>query len=120
MSLTTKNCAPIFICMHKKEQGKSCAQNKAEAIFEYFKEQLNLKYPELDPHIKFKIVKTSCLGQCAIGPNLLISPDNIWYNYNSFEDIDEIIDVHLIQRKIVGRLINKAIHSNHENIQLKI
>ena len=103
------------MCLNQKEQGKCCVHGGAETMFEYFRETLNRKRMELDPNIKFKVVKTACLGQCAIGPNLLISPDNVWYNYSSYQDIDEIIDVHLIQKKIVKHLINKGMHADDED-----
>lgn len=94
----------IFICLNKKTKGNYCAKHNAEEIFTYFKEALLLKKSLLDEKQKFKVVKTSCLGRCSLGPNIFISPDNIWYRYNSKQDIDEIIDVHLIQNKIVERL----------------
>ncbi|EKD74094.1 MAG: ferredoxin 2fe-2s protein [uncultured bacterium] len=103
----------IFICTNRKAQGKCCALYDSEKIFEYFKAELNRKYDLLDKTKRIKVVKTSCLGQCAFGPNIFIVPDNIWYRFSTLSDIDELIDTHLIQGKLVERLINTGIH--HDN-----
>jgi (2Fe-2S) ferredoxin len=95
----------IFICTNQKIKGKCCAQGNSLEIFDYFKEQLNHKINYLNPQIRFKVVKTSCLGKCGYGPNIVIQPDNIWYNFSSIRDIDDIIEEHLIQGKIITRLV---------------
>lgn len=100
-----KDCVNIFICTHSKTS-KSCCAAGAEEIFTYFKEALASKKSQLDKSKKFKVVKTSCLGRCSIGPNIFISPDNIWYNYTGTSDVDRIIDEHLIGNKIVEELLN--------------
>ena len=85
----------------------------SERICEYFKEELNRKRHLLKHKNRIKVVKTSCLGQCAYGPNIFIIPDNIWYTFSSLEDIDELINVHFIRGEKVIRLINKGIHRGY-------
>ena len=99
-----------FICVNQKANDKKCcAQFGSESIFEYFREQVKLKRHLMKPSILIKAVKTSCLGQCAFGPNIFISPDNLWYTFHNQADIDEIIQSHFIEGKIVTRLINTDI-----------
>lgn len=100
------NCTHIFICVNQKSPKKCCAQGDAEEIFLYFKEALQKALPQLAPNQRYKVVKTSCLGQCAAGPNIYIVPDNIWYTYANRADIDRIIQQHLIEQKPVEHLIN--------------
>ena len=38
------------------------------------------------------------------GPVLVVYPDNVWYTFVDKEDIDDIIDNHLVHGRIVERL----------------
>ncbi|MDR3462980.1 MAG: (2Fe-2S) ferredoxin domain-containing protein [Beijerinckiaceae bacterium] len=45
-----------------------------------------------------------CLGFCQAGPMMVIYPEGVWYHPTSPDDIDEIVDRHLKQGKLVERL----------------
>jgi (2Fe-2S) ferredoxin len=45
---------------------------------------------------KIRVSKSGCLGRCNSGPCIVIYPEGIWYSYSSFEDIDRIIESHLL------------------------
>ena len=51
-----------------------------------------------------RVNKAGCLDRCTEGPVLVVYPDNIWYKYNSKDDIDEIINSHIVNNNIVERL----------------
>ena len=51
-----------------------------------------------------RINKAGCLGRCDDGPVIVVYPDNVWYTYVDKDDIDEIIDSHLVHDRIVDRL----------------
>ncbi|KGM08052.1 Ferredoxin, 2Fe-2S [Methylophaga thiooxydans] len=53
---------------------------------------------------KVRVNNAGCLNRCKLGPMLVIYPEGIWYRYENKEDIDEIIESHLIQGEIVERL----------------
>jgi (2Fe-2S) ferredoxin len=100
----------VFLCINQKENGKKCcAMFDAENMFDYMRTQFKEKRHLMSQTTHIKVVETSCLGKCSFGPNIFISPDNIWYKYDSKQDIDEIIDSHLINGKIVTRLINRLV-----------
>ncbi len=105
MTIAIKECVHIFICTNQKSKGRCCANANADEIFQYFKDSLAANMDKLNKSKKFKVVKTSCLGRCSLGPNIFISPDNVWYNYSSFADVDTIINEHLINGKIVTSLL---------------
>jgi (2Fe-2S) ferredoxin len=44
------------------------------------------------------------MDRCDLGPVMVVYPDDVWYTYVDKEDIDEIIDQHLIGGKVVERL----------------
>jgi (2Fe-2S) ferredoxin len=51
-----------------------------------------------------RVNKAGCLGRCDEGPVLVVYPDNVWYTYVDKEDIDDIIDNHLVHGRVVERL----------------
>jgi sirohydrochlorin cobaltochelatase len=101
----------IFICNNKKLKGKCCFNDATPDIYNYIRAKLNQNRDMIKQRSSIKVVKTSCLGQCGFGPNIYISPDNIWYRYSCVHDIDEIIDTHFMQQRVASRLINKGIHN---------
>ncbi|MBA2656643.1 MAG: (2Fe-2S) ferredoxin domain-containing protein [Tatlockia sp.] len=100
MSHYTKH---VFLCVNQKAAGKQCCANVGgEQFFDYMKAKL-LERDLYGPG-KIRISKSGCLGRCSLGPCIVIYPEGLWYNYASFDDIDEIIDSHLIAGKRVNRL----------------
>ena len=75
----------------------------AEAAFEHMKARV--KKLGLSGKSKVRINRSGCLDRCGEGPLLVIYPQAIWYTFVDVEDIDEIIDGHLQQGKIVERLV---------------
>ena len=54
---------------------------------------------------KTRINRSGCLDRCELGPLLVVYPQAIWYTFVDNDDIDEIIESHLINGKIVTRLV---------------
>ncbi|UPT97287.1 (2Fe-2S) ferredoxin domain-containing protein [Bradyrhizobium barranii subsp. apii] len=46
-----------------------------------------------------------CLGFCNSGPLMVVYPDGVWYRATTPEDVDEIVNSHLVQGKRVDRLV---------------
>ena len=53
---------------------------------------------------KVRINEAGCLDRCDEGPVLVVYPEQVWYSYVDEEDIDEIIDEHLVNGRVVDRL----------------
>lgn len=51
------------------------------------------------------LTSTGCLGPCALGPVVVVQPDNVWYKEVTKEDIRKIIDEHIIGGRAVERLV---------------
>ena len=51
-----------------------------------------------------RINKAGCLDRCDLGPVLVVYPEGVWYSYVDQEDIEEIIQEHLVQGRVVERL----------------
>ena len=52
-----------------------------------------------------RINNAGCLERCEFGPTMVVYPEGVWYHYETFEDVDEIIDQHIIGDEYVHRLM---------------
>ena len=52
-----------------------------------------------------RINKSGCLDRCELGPSMVIYPEGVWYCYANQDDIDEILQTHLIDGGRVERLM---------------
>ena len=94
----------VFICTNQRDNGKQCcADYQAKALLDYAKTQI--KILQQNGKGKIRINSAGCMDRCAEGPVLVIYPDNIWYQYQTQADIDEIIAEHVLNNRIVQRLV---------------
>ena len=93
----------VFFCLNQRENGEACCMDKgAEAAFEHMKSRV--KKLNLNGKDQVRINRAGCFDRCAEGPLLVVYPQAIWYTFVDNEDIDEIIEGHLLQGKVVERL----------------
>jgi (2Fe-2S) ferredoxin len=94
----------VFFCTNLREQDKKCCQQAgASELRDYAKSRI--KALGLSDKGRVRINSAGCLGRCAEGPNIVVYPEGVWYTYSSQADIDEIIQSHIIEGKIVERLL---------------
>jgi (2Fe-2S) ferredoxin len=94
----------IFFCLNKRENGEACcADHDAEGAFARCKSQV--KKLGLAGPGQVRVNKAGCLDRCAGGPIAVVYPDETWYSYVTQEDIDEIVESHLRDGKVVERLL---------------
>lgn len=93
----------VFFCCNQREAGKACCNNHgAQAMRDYAKQrvkELGLAGPG-----KARVNQAGCMDRCEEGPVLVVYPEAIWYTYVDRDDVDEIIDEHLRNGRIVQRL----------------
>ena len=93
----------VFFCCNQRAEGEGCCNDLgATAAQTYAKDriaQLGLKGKG-----KIRINKAGCLDRCDDGPVLVVYPDETWYTYVDHDDIEEIIQEHLINGRVVERL----------------
>ena len=93
----------VFFCMNKRDDGRnSCGDHDAETAQKHAKKRC--KQLDINGHGGVRINQAGCLDRCEEGPVLVVYPEGVWYTYVDTSDIDEIIDSHLVQGKIVDRL----------------
>ncbi len=54
-----------------------------------------------------RVNNSGCLERCELGPTMVIYPEGVWYRYTQKKDIDEIIQTHILEGKLVKRLFLK-------------
>lgn len=95
--------AHVFCCTNRRVAGHprgSCADKNGEALRDHMKSRakmLGLK--------NVRINTAGCLDRCELGPTLVIYPEGVWYSCATKEDIDEVLQTHLIDGGRVERLM---------------
>jgi (2Fe-2S) ferredoxin len=97
----------IFICCNRRASGVCCGSDERDDYFDQLKQLIN----EYKPKLKFKVKlnKSGCLGRCANGPNLVIFPYNVWYKFDCYADLEEIVLEHVLtdSPKDVSKILDK-------------
>ncbi len=93
----------LFFCLNERTNGEACcASQGAQAAFDHCKTRV--KAEDLAGPGGVRVNKAGCLDRCAGGPVAVVYPEGTWYTYVDASDIDEIVDVHLKQGRVVERL----------------
>ena len=93
----------VFFCTNQRENGETCCNDRgAQEVRAYAKDRI--KALGLNGAGKVRINSAGCLDRCDEGPVLVVYPDETWYTYVDKEDIDEIIDEHIVHGRVVERL----------------
>jgi (2Fe-2S) ferredoxin len=93
----------VFFCCNQRDGSRPCCNNKgATELRDYAKgrvKALGLAGPG-----KVRINQAGCLDRCEEGPCVVVYPEGVWYTYVDRADIDEIIEQHLQNGRVVERL----------------
>jgi len=93
----------VFFCTNQRTDGRGCCQDhQAAAVRQYAKARV--KALGLDVPGGVRINTAGCLNRCALGPVMVVYPQGVWYRYSKRSDVDEIIEQHLQQGRIVKHL----------------
>ena len=93
----------VFFCNNVREDGAACCSDQdAQEMRIYAKKKI--KALDLNGQGKVRINSAGCLARCSEGPVLVVYPEAVWYTYAGKEDIDEIVEQHLVDGKVVERL----------------
>lgn len=93
----------VFCCINERPAGhpRGCCKDKgAVRLRNYMKaraKELGLA--------DVRINASGCLDRCELGPTMVIYPEGVWYSYHTLEDVDEILQAHLVDGGRVRRLM---------------
>ncbi len=88
--------AHVLVC-----GGTGCTSGGCEKVIEALTQEIQAA--GLDQEVC--VVKTGCHGLCALGPVMIVYPDDILYAMVKPEDAHEIVQEHLLKGRPVTRLI---------------
>jgi (2Fe-2S) ferredoxin len=93
----------MFFCLNRRNPPEACCANHdSERMRAYAKDRV--KELGLAGEGKVRVNQAGCLDRCEQGPCIVVYPDDVWYTYVDKHDIDEIIDEHLVNGRVVERL----------------
>lgn len=93
----------IFTCINQRpdESPKGCcaASGGAQVAGELKKRLYDRGFKRV-----VRANKAYCLDQCAHGVAMVVYPEQVWYGNVTVDDLDEIIDEHIVNGRPVERL----------------
>jgi (2Fe-2S) ferredoxin len=95
----------LFFCTNRRPDGADrpscglCDSARMRAHVKARIKELGLAGPG-----QVRVSTSGCLDRCEEGPCLVVYPEAIWYTYVDEDDLDEIIETHIIGGKPVERL----------------
>ena len=94
----------VFVCTNRRPDDHpkgSCAQKGSEQLRERFKQALANR--GLSKQIRANAA--GCLDQCEYGCSVVVYPEGVWYGHVTPEDVEEIVEQHLVNGRVVERLL---------------
>ena len=94
----------IFICNNVRSADNPkgcCSRAGSPALLDYIKKRVH----ELGLKGIVRVNKAGCLDACQYGPSMVVYPDEIWYAPRTTEDMEEILQEHIQNDRIVDRLV---------------
>jgi (2Fe-2S) ferredoxin len=93
----------VFFCCNQRQNGEVCCNDKgAGALRAYAKDRV--KALGLAGPGSTRVNQAGCLDRCQHGPVIVVYPEGVWYTYVDETDVDEIVEEHLKNGRVVERL----------------
>ncbi|WP_242967806.1 NADH-quinone oxidoreductase subunit NuoF [Tepidibacter mesophilus] len=86
----------ILVCA-----GTGCTSSKSNLVRQKLEEEIIKRNLQED----VKVFKTGCFGFCKLGPIIVVHPDRTFYVEVSPDDVDDILNDHIQNKKLVDRLL---------------
>ena len=93
--------------------GTGCTSSDSIQIIENLRNEI--KKADLEGSVE--VLLTGCFGFCAKGPIVKVYPNDIFYTQVKPEDASEIVQSHLVNHKVVERLLFKEPSLNHKKVE---
>jgi len=94
----------VFFCTNQREDGSACCNDH---LAQQARDYVKIKVKALgisNRQNKIRINSAGCMDRCDEGPVIVVYPEGTWYTYVDEKDLDEIIEVHLKNGRVVERL----------------
>lgn len=94
----------VFFCTNQRDDGEDCCTNHGS---QQARDYMKKKVKELgisNRHNNIRINSAGCMDRCGEGPVIVVYPEATWYTFVDESDLDEIIEEHLKNGRVVERL----------------
>jgi (2Fe-2S) ferredoxin len=88
----------ILVCTDSKS--KECKKG-GPAVLKAFEKAIKAR--KLGKQVM--VTEIGHVGGCSLGPNVIVYPEGVWYGRVEPEDVDEIIAEHILEGRVVQRLL---------------
>lgn len=80
----------VFVCtnLRETEERPCCARRESVALHAKLKEMARARGLQG----KLRVCRAGCLDRCAVGPNVMVFPDNRWYSGVTEADLPAILE----------------------------
>ena len=94
----------VFFCTNQRKDGRACCGNfDSQSFRDYMKKQVKEKGLAVPGGVR--VSNAGCMDRCELGPVMVVYPEAIWYSYVDQDDIDDIVEQHLVGGAPVKRLM---------------
>jgi (2Fe-2S) ferredoxin len=96
----------VFVCTNRRTPSDPkgcCVEKGSEEVHALFKAEVARR----GLRGRVRVNSAGCLDACALGVSVVIYPEAVWYGGVKPEDVNEIIEQHLIVGRPVERLLMK-------------
>ena len=94
----------VFVCINERVPGhpRGCCSAKDSTSI---REALKARCKREGLAARVRINTSACLDQCEHGPTIVVYPEAVWYGFVKMEDVEEIVQSHLIGGVPLQRLV---------------
>lgn len=85
----------VFVCTQNRPQGHprgSCAAGGCAEVINEFMNEIQAR----NLFETIGLTNTGCMGPCSLGPSVLVYPEGVMYGNIKKEDVNTIIEEHLL------------------------
>jgi (2Fe-2S) ferredoxin len=93
----------VFVCLNERPADAprgDCTRKGSPELLKKLKRALQAR--GLDEVIRAN--KAGCLDNCENGCSVVVYPEGVWYGHVTLDDVEEIVEQHLVHDKPVERL----------------
>jgi (2Fe-2S) ferredoxin len=94
----------IFICenVRPKDHPRGCCSEKGS---KELREQFKIRLKQLGLNTTVRANASGCLDACEFGMSVVVYPEQTWYGNVTVQDVEEIIQKHIINNQPVKKLM---------------